>query len=69
MLVELQQLLRVDDEPLRQAMTLVASVLVPYDGYAGYAPSHRQRLTWKLSRRTLKQLRPTGKRRWPSPTC
>ena len=35
--------------------------MAPYDGYAQSNPSHRQRLTWKLSRRTLKQLRPTEK--------
>ena len=40
---------------------MVTSVMAPYDGYAQSNPSHRQRLTWKLSRRTLKQLRPTEK--------
>lgn len=42
-------------------MKMVNSVVTHYDGYAQSHPSHRQRLTWKLSRRTLKQLRPTEK--------
>ena len=60
-LIELQQLLQIADQTLHDCMTMLTSILAPYDGYAGYAPSHRQRLTWKLSRRTLRQLRPTGK--------
>ena len=46
---------------LGSCVRMVTSILAPYDGYAQTAPSHRQRLTWKLSRRTLKQLRPTEK--------
>ena len=49
------------DDQLSECVKLVKSVMAPYDGYAQSNPSHRQRLTWKLSRRTLKQLRPTGK--------
>lgn len=60
-LVELQQLLQVNDIQLHECIKMVSSVLAPYDGYAQTAPSHRQRLTWKLSRRTLRQLRPTEK--------
>jgi len=60
-LVELQQLLGVSDELLNNCMRMATSILAPYDGYAQTAPSHRQRLTWKVSRRTLKQLRPTEK--------
>jgi cyclin G2 len=60
-LVELQHLLQIKDGQLNECMKMVTSVLAPYDGYAQTAPSHRQRLTWKLSRRTLKQLRPTEK--------
>ncbi len=40
---------------------MVTSAMAPSDGYAQSNPSHRQRLTWKLSRRTLKQLRPIEK--------
>jgi len=60
-LIELQQLLQIADVQLNECMKMVTSVLAPYDGYAQTAPSHRQRLTWKLSRRTLRQLRPTEK--------
>lgn len=52
---------QVRDDQLNECVKLVKSVMAPYDGYAQSNPSHRQRLTWKLSRRTLKQLRPTGK--------
>lgn len=60
-LLELKQLLQVRDDQLSECVKLVKSVMAPYDGYAQSNPSHRQRLTWKLSRRTLKQLRPTEK--------
>ena len=53
--------MQIADVQLNECMKMVTSVLAPYDGYAQTAPSHRQRLTWKLSRRTLRQLRPTGK--------
>ena len=49
------------DDQLNECMKMVNAVVTPYDGYAQSHPSHRQRLTWKLSRRTLRQLRPTEK--------
>ena len=52
---------QVNDEKLNECVRMVSSIMAPYDGYAQSNPSHRQRLTWKLSRRTLKQLRPTEK--------
>lgn len=58
---ELQQLIQVPEEKLNECIGMVKSIMAPYDGYAQSNPSHRQRLTWKLSRRTLKQLRPTEK--------
>jgi len=61
LLIEIQQLIQASDVQLHECMKMVHSVLAPYDGYAQTSPSHRQRLTWKLSRRTLKQLRPTEK--------
>jgi len=60
-LAEIKHLIQADDAQLHECMKMVSSVLGPYDGYAQTSPSHRQRLTWKLSRRTLKQLRPTEK--------
>lgn len=60
-LLELQQLLQVRDDQLNECVKLVKSVMTLYDAYAQSNPSHRQRLTWKLSRRTLRQLRPTEK--------
>ncbi|XP_046440621.1 cyclin G-like [Daphnia pulex] len=60
-LLELQRLVQVKDDKLKECIRMVTSVMAPYDGYAQSNPSHRQRLTWKLSRRTLKQLRPTEK--------
>lgn len=60
-LLELQRLIQVKDDKLSECVRMVSSVMAPYDGYAQSNPSHRQRLTWKLSRRTLKQLRPTEK--------
>lgn len=60
-ILELQRLIQVKDDKLSECVRMVSSIMAPYDGYAQSNPSHRQRLTWKLSRRTLKQLRPTEK--------
>lgn len=53
--------IKITEEKLNECVGVVKSIMAPYDGYAQSNPSHRQRLTWKLSRRTLKQLRPTEK--------
>lgn len=57
--IQLQQLCRITEHSFYETHKIVVSVLEHYNGQQ--KQSHRQRLVWKLSSRTLKVLRPTDR--------